>query len=191
MKLPLVWVKLSLGAIDVNLQCVPDKPVREDVIASANPNTWELTVDRGVTSYPIFQDLAEKWNHRKLSTEANTHHLYTPAVDQLFLRLTKNYWCPVRKLVIGYKVDRKCWLGSFTLSDCRGVMNQAQETMTMSMRIASDEIRFVRDESWPEIEESQIQSSLKKNLHVEIEEYHHADPDGFQLHSSRMEQPMH
>ena len=126
-----------------------------------------------------------------LSTEADSHHSYKPAVDQLYLRLTKNYWCPVRKLVIGYKVDRKCWLGSFTLSDCRGVMNQEQETMTMSMRIASDDIRFVRDESWPEIVESQNQSSLEKNLHVEIEEYHHADPDGFQLHSSRMEQPKH
>jgi hypothetical protein len=84
------------------------------------------------------------------------------------------------QIIINYSVIRKAWLRSFTLADCRGILNQLDNKLTANLRIKNTDIPLTRDDSWTFIQDPKVFEKATESLHIVVEQ-HEIALDGLQF----------
>ncbi len=142
-KLPLLWVEL-LPSVHIKLQVFLHKG---DTI-SLDPQNMVLSTDKGKTRLLPLNTFIQMWNEGKLDTRLNLTHTVSSEQKGIELLTKKGIWRPIDSLNLLYKVKRKgAWLGYFSPSDCRGILDRLKNKFAISYFNIGD-IPMERDSSW-------------------------------------------
>ena len=145
-KLPLLWIDL-LPSVRFMLQCFLE--VGDSI--PYDPRQWVLSADNGRTRLLFLETFMRKWNTGELDRRCGTTHNLEPEQTKIKVLIGKGVWQPVESLIIQYVVNHRAWLGYFTPSECRGILDRIKDEFTVSYFNIGD-IPMVRDESWVPVE---------------------------------------
>lgn len=146
-KLPLLWIDL-LPLLTIEMKCSLE--VGDSI--PHDPREWVLSADGGKTRLLLSQTFEQKWNAGQLDRRCGMTHTLEPDQKDIKLRVGKGRWQPVESLLLKYVVNRKAWLGYFSPSECRGILDRIKDEFTASYFNIGD-IPMKRDESWTPIED--------------------------------------
>lgn len=146
-KLPLLWIDL-LPKVTIACECYLEAG---DSISS-DPREWVFSADEGRTRLLIFETFERRWNAGELDRTCGEMHTIVPEQTGITLRVDNGSWRPVTSVILQYIVERKAWLGYFSPSECRGILDRIEDAFTVSYLDIGD-IPMARDESWTPIQD--------------------------------------
>lgn len=147
-KLPLLWIEL-IPYITVQLQVFLQKG---DTIPK-DPKHMVLSTDKGKTRQLPLNTFIAMWNEGKLGHRLNIPYTIRSEQKGIELLTGKRIWRPIDSFSLIYEVKRKgAWLGYFSPSDCRGILNRLKDELTISYLNIGD-IPMKRDESWKSVDD--------------------------------------
>jgi hypothetical protein len=151
LRIPLLWVE-SYGDVIVDLELLPDGTNDEAITLDPDPGKWLTSIDGGRTTVTIGERLAAAWNASADNRTLGEIHQLDLTATGLRVRLGDFFWCPVRALTCSYTVRRKGWLGTFSLSQCRGIFNRGTGTMFGKVVLTDRDLPLQRDATWHELD---------------------------------------
>lgn len=146
-KLPLLWIDL-LPSVEVKLLCY----LEAGDSVPRDPREWVLSADNGKTHLLLLETFVRKWNASELDRRCGMTHTLIPEQREIKVLIGKGIWRPVTSLIFQYVVNRRAWLGYFSPSECRGILDRLKDEFTVSYFNIGD-IPMVRDESWVPVED--------------------------------------
>jgi hypothetical protein len=150
LRIPLLWVETT-GDVTLDMALVPDRTNPEAITLEPDPLKWLTSVDEGRNTAAIGQLLANEWNADPLNRTPEQPHKIELARPGMRVRLGDAFWCPVQSLVFSYTAERRGWLGAFSFSQCRGILNRGTGTLRAKATLTNKDLPLRRDESWSEL----------------------------------------
>lgn len=146
-KLPLLWIDL-LPKVAIRFQC--DLEAGDSI--SSDPREWIFSADGGKTRLLLLETFERRWNAGELDRTCGITHTIAPKQTEIELRVDNGSWRPVTSLSLQYVVERRAWLGYFSPSECRGILDRVEDVFTATYLDIGD-IPMTREESWIPIED--------------------------------------
>lgn len=130
--LPIIWIDL-LPTVEVHLvaQFEGGDSFPKD------PCEWAISADGGRSRIVPTRTFENAWNVGQLPRDVGqVHELRDPRLKNLHMLCHdasgKNVWRPVQDFALTYTVTRRCWHGSFTPAQCRGILNYEDGSFQIS-----------------------------------------------------------
>lgn len=182
LRIPLLWVETT-GDVTLEFELVADRPNPEAITLEPDPGKWLTSIDEGRNAVTIGQLLANEWNADPLNRTPKESHETELARPGMRIRLGASFWCPVRSMTCTYTVERKGWLGAFSFSQCRGILNLGAGTLRAKATLTDKDLPLRRDESWSELDDPDTAWEASVNM-LRIEAL--AGPDSFTFNKMTM-----
>jgi Restriction endonuclease len=152
LKIPLLWVEYE-GSAGVAMKLVADRSNSEDITLDTDAASWLTTTDGGATTRTIGELLSDAWNAMVSVRSPDNTYEFQLAKPGTRVRLGTSFWCPAQSLLCTCDVRRRTWLGSFSVSECRGILNRGTNALRARVRLSDKDVPITRDESWPVVDD--------------------------------------
>ncbi len=148
--IPLLWVEYSCE-FKLSMELKADETNNTPLRYSKDIDRWRFSRDRGLTLLTPFKEFARLLNAGKISRQLGLKHSYVWDTQNVRFGFEPDYWCPVAEFKLTYSLIRKAWLGTFTLTEIVGLMNESNNTLNANISISKKEFPLARDPAWPEV----------------------------------------
>jgi hypothetical protein len=152
LKIPLLWIEYE-GPVWLDMQLVSDQTNEEAITLGLDVGDWLTSIDGGMTTRTIGELFSDEWNAAIAERSFDKRYDVELATPGIRVRLGTSFWCPAESLRCIWEIKRNAWLGTFSVSQCRGILNQGTGTLRARARLSDKDIPLRRDERWPVIDD--------------------------------------
>jgi Restriction endonuclease len=152
LKIPLLWSE-NQGTVELSLKLIPDRTNPEEIELDPNPANWQISTDNGFSTETLGQRLADAVNLLIATGPFDEVAKVEVARPGARLLLGASFWCPAQSIECVYRVGHKEWLGEFSVSQCRGILNRSTDRFRGRVRLTDKDVPLSRDPSWPAIDD--------------------------------------
>jgi Restriction endonuclease len=152
LKIPLLWIEHP-GSVKVAMALVPDRTSPDEITFDENPADWLTSTDSGVTTQTLGQRLANALNLLVWTGSFGKALKVELAEPGMQVLLGTSFWCPARSLECVCDIDRKAWLGAFSVSECRGILNRSTDRFRAKITLSEKDVPISRDQTWPAVDD--------------------------------------